>query len=173
MGIYDIEDLYGRGEIQHPFLWKVSIPQIPATVGGNGRNLEIQAREVPIPGVSNEVVEVQYGHAKVKYYGRVDYDGNISIPYLVVEDRKVYNALRAWVNAGDHESFGNGLPTNLLKTTIFLRSYAKDGADTITSQYRLLGAFPSEIGSLTGGQGERGEMTFDCTFQYDIFLTDK
>ena len=169
MPFFDIQKLKGRGQPQLGALFIFTIPSIPSlVVGGNSQALEIQCRGVTVPGISNTKIEIPYYGFKVSYNGLMEYSGELTTTFLLMEDKLAYNTVRNWVNLAQSEVTGISALSSAIKTLAIIRGYSVD-KETITGEWHFTGVFPTACPDIAFSQGT-AELEIDATWSYDTSI---
>lgn len=137
---------------------------------------DILSKTVVIPTVKTEVLEFKYKGHTFPIPGRVNYDRNISVSFLLDENQDIYKDLYTWISGvnGTHLDLHEG---NIIleghENTGFLKIVAKDWNGIEAKNYFFEGVYPSSITGAeyaSDGVGTIQEVTVEFSFSYMYVL---
>ncbi len=141
---------------------------IPNPLGsGDSETLLVRARSATVPGRSFGKINIPWKNsAGYNVPGKIKFAQSWNVVFVEGEDAAIKEAIESWMNLiADGETL-IGLGDNLIKKNIFLRLLATDGI-TVTSTYKLLGAFPAEVQDAPVDMASENEVTYTVVWSYD------
>ena len=161
-----------KKDISNPaktYLWEVLFADVIG--GGNRDHLEIRAQSTSIPGRSFGDILVPFkGTAGIKFPGKVIMTHSWPAVFLEGNDREVWDALYAWMQAIQNVRTGLGGPDSLIKADVYLRLLDQSGA--VTSKIKLVGAYPQAVDEVPLSYDDESNIMYNATFSYDYWEDD-
>jgi len=166
--------LKGLPDPQRDFLWEVTI--LNFDLGDSSpEDLTLRAKNISIPGRSNEPIETYfYGH-KQKFSGRSAFSNQISIQFEETEDQKILRTFYHWfqkINNTDPLQ-----PFATLSTTLTKRQYAKRmfltmykyNGEEVRNKIEFVNVFPESIADVALDMTSNAAVKYDVQFSYDYW----
>jgi hypothetical protein len=130
------------GNIARPYLWRMLFS--PPT-SGNPQTLTIRCQTTQMPGRGFGTIQVPFLYtAGVVYPGKSVNPHQINIAFIEGEDRAVFKAAYAWLQAIQHDRLGVGLGDQLIKRDVEL-DLLTASLKTTNMRYRIMGCWTKEI----------------------------
>ena len=136
--------------------------------------MSYRAKSAQVPSSTIESLEVKYFARAIKLPGRKTYE-DYTINFYEDEDLTVRNAFEAWSNAINSPETNTRLTattdTSEYKSTILLEQLNQKGE--VIRTYKLLGAYPTTVGSVELDWEQESIYMFPVTFAYDYFIIEE
>lgn len=161
-----IERVRGLNEPVYQYSWNVIIPSLPG--GGNAEALTFQARTSTIPGMGNEMAEVNHKADKLLFQGRDASDQSIELAFFDVRGLPVYKAFYNWKTFIHNRETGVGTDKTEYSTDVVLQMLARDDA-SVEGTWTLRQSHPEVLSPVDMDYSSSEPITITVTMRFDYF----
>jgi len=164
MGTMGVDVLRDSIVPQRDYLWDMLVPAPPG--GGESDVLNVRCQSSSLPGRSVGSIHIPYKQsAGIKVPGKLTYSHTWDCVFVEGEDKKVFEAIYAWLQAviDDYDGVGDG--DNEIKADVYLTLQATKGS--ITRKIKLVGCYPESLADVGVDYASEGTVRYSVTFSYD------
>ena len=161
---------YG-GELSRPTKFNM---YLTAPVSLNATQYDILCKNVQIPNIKHDIIELKYKGHDIKITGRTNYDQTFSVTFYLDEYHKIRDAMDTWVRLIDNKEM-SGKNENIAPSDRYgsIKISAKNFDEVyVPYQYEFLNVFPISVSGPeynTEGVSSVNEVTVE--FAYSVFLS--
>lgn len=164
------------GDILRNWQFDVSLPEIKGlNIGADTEGLLIRTREASLPGRSMETIESSFMGTKQVYPGKSTFENTMEFTFEESDDQYISKVFHNWSEKifqyneeGSHPGASESSSKSSLVTPVYikLRKYDQSLAKKM---YKLVNAFPSDIGSVSLGYESNDSIKYSVTLTFDYW----
>ena len=143
--------------------WNVLFPTIPGS--DDTRELSYKAISSEIPSSQIEQVPLETKGIKLNFAGRRMYTGTWQVTFVETRTASTRDKFLKWQDIARSIVTNSGSYKSLYAVTAELQLF--DDVPNLVRSIRLLGCFPTEVGTATLDQSS-SIVQYACTFSFDI-----
>lgn len=167
--------LGGKGARPNQFEVAITFPVAPGVAGDPSSEFTFMCQASTVPGMNVGAAETFYFGRKVSFAGDRIFD-DWTVQVINDEDFLVRNAFESWSNRMhllDHDTNqADKIQGQPVYAKAVVRQFGKGGA--VIKTYNLENAWPLNVSEMALAWADNDRIqTFDVTFRYDFFTTDK
>ena len=148
------------------YLWEMFIPNMPG--GGDTEFMRLHVRNVQIPGLTIEPIEINWQAHKIKVSGRAPFIQTFTFQVEESEEGKAIDALIAWRALVIEPVTGLGTPELIYKTMIRLSLLKTTGE--VYKAVDVIGCWPQEVADIPLDYMASETIKIDVTMSYDYWI---
>lgn len=149
------------------YMWEVIIPN--PIGGGDSDVLRVRCQSAQIPERIIGTILIPYKQtAGVNFAGKNAYTHIWEVTFIEGEDKKVHDAMYAWMQTIIDDVDGVGDGDDMIKQGIYLNLLSTKNEIDMT--LKLIGAFPVRMGLIDLTYAEERAITYPITFSFDSWL---
>ena len=161
-------------DIQRTYMWELFIPSIAEL---DQDDMVLRVRNVVIPGRTIQPIESYFLGSKQFHPGKSEYVGTFPVQIEEMEDGKAHQALHSWQqliwDADPNSSTAGQSKVNGKRDytrDIVLKMYKNNGTK-MDKDIVFYNSWVQNVGDATLDYTASESLKFECTFQYDYWLT--
>lgn len=161
-----IENLRALPDFATLYQWNVALIKAPTGVTAP-QNFNYQCMTTGLPGVSNQIIEVQIRGHKISQPGIQDYAGSMDFTFIETIDTAIQNFLEQWKESQWKTETGVHSEREAGKADFQIQLL--DRKDNVIATYNLLGCILETftLGELDGASSDT--MKPSMTIKYDYY----
>lgn len=158
-----IQDVRAINSPAKQYLWEVEIRALSTGALGN---LSTYAKTVSIPQESCEIVVINHKSSKTQHAGRDASGRQVTITFWDDQNKTVFGFFSKWQQLIRNPITGAGVSRDLYSAEIAIKLLADD-EKTVTSEFLLTRAFPTEMSDITLDYSASDAIEISATFSFD------
>ena len=163
-----IDQMRQMANAARAYMWELFIPNIPG--GGDSEFLRFHVRNVTMPGLTLEPIEINWQAHKIKEPGRAPFTQMFTFQIEESEEGKALDLLLDWRNLVLHPETGVGSPSEDIKTDIYLTLLKTTGEEV--KKMKIVGCWPQEVADVTLDYMASETIKIDVSMSYDYWVRD-
>ena len=137
----------------------------------NGTKLDVLCKNVTLPSLRNEPIELKYKGHTLKIKGRANYNQTIAVTFYLDEKYEIYNMFSNWIRKTDNEIISGEKNEEGVYglAKILVKSFSESAN---TAEFTFYDLFPISIGELEYNTSSTSSINeFTVEFAYSYFKT--
>jgi hypothetical protein len=165
LGIEQLRQLTKPGRA---YMWELFIPNVPG--GGDAEFIRLHAKNVMLPGYTNEPIEIHHKAHKIKVPGRGPFTQTMTFQLEESEEGNAMDLLINWRDLCVNPETGATAADDTYTTDIYLSLLTTEGVEY--RRMKIVRAWPQEISDVTLDYTMSDTIKIDVTMSYDYWVKD-
>lgn len=148
--------------------WELYFPSLSSKITGgiSSKALQIQCKNISLPGIQNEAQDIMLHGFKTSAGGRTVFLNTINVTFLENRQLQVYKLLKNWVNAVRDFRTQISIGKDNYATVGWLLTYDETG--TLNNKLYLVNTFCSEVQDVSLDGSSANAVDVSATFRFDF-----